>query len=190
MRKLSSFTFITLNGFMHDQHEDISWHQHGAEENQIAADGLGAANMLLFGRKTFEMMASYWPTPMALENDPTVAAGMNKAEKLVFSSTLQEAAWENTTIINGDITEKIRLLKQTPGSNMTLLGSGSILSQFAANGLIDDYLIMIDPLAIGSGTPIFKGIPHQLSLNLKNVQTFKSGVILLHYIPKINPDEK
>jgi dihydrofolate reductase len=190
MRKLSSFTFITLNGFLHDGHGDISWHKHGAEENQYAAESLQAGNILLFGRKTWEMMASYWPTPMAMENDPIVAAGMNKAEKLVFSSTLQEAAWENTTIINGDITEKIRLLKQTPGNNMTLLGSGSILSQFAENGLIDDFLIMIDPVAIGAGSSIFKGIQHQLDLNLKNIQTFKSGVILLHYSPKINPDEK
>jgi dihydrofolate reductase len=156
MRKLTSFTFITLNGFLHDAHGDISWHNHGAEENQYAAESLKAGNILLFGRKTWEIMASYWPTPMAIENDPTVAAGMNNAEKLVFSTSLKVAAWENTTIVNGDIIAKIGLLKQTSGNNLTLLGSGNILSQFAANGLIDEYLIMIDPVAIGSGIPIFK----------------------------------
>lgn len=184
MRKLSSFSFITLNGFLHDEYGDISWHKHGAEENRYAANSLGTGNILLFGRKTYELMASYWPTPMAMENDPTVAAGMNKAEKMVFSTSLQKAAWENTTILNGDITEKVRLLKQTPGNNMTLLGSGNILSQFAAKGLIDDYLIMIDPVAIVSGVPIFNGIPLQLNLNLISIQSFKSGVVLLHYSPK------
>lgn len=184
MRKLSSFSFITLNGFLHDEHGDISWHKHGAEENQYAANSLEAGNILLFGRKTYEMMASYWPTPMAIENYPIVADGMNKAEKLVFSSALQEATWENTTILNGDISEKVRLLKRTPGNNMTLLGSENILSQFAAKGLIDDYLIMIDPVTIGSGIPIFNGIPQQLNLNLKSIQSFKSGVVLLHYTLK------
>ena len=184
MRTLSAFNFITLNGFLHGANGDLSWHTHGTEENLYASDSLQAENILLFGRKTYEMMAGYWPTPMAMEHDPTVAIGMNRAEKLVFSSSTQEAAWENTSIINGDITEKIRQLKQTPGKNMTLLGSGNILSQLAANDLIDDYLIMIDPVAIGSGTSIFSGIEHRLQLSLKNVQTFKSGVILLHYKPK------
>ena len=184
MRKLSSFSFITLNGFINDEHGDIGWHKHGAEENQFATDSLQAENTLLFGRKTYEMMASYWPTPMAMQNDPSVASGMNNAEKIVFSSTLKTADWQNTRILGEDIVEKVRQLKQEPGNNMTLLGSGSILSQFAENGLIDDFLIMIDPVAIESGAPIFDKIRHRLDLNLINVQSFKSGVILLHYTPK------
>jgi dihydrofolate reductase len=181
MRKLSSFNFITLNGFLNDETGDISWHKHGPEENQFAADSMKAQNILLFGRKTYEMMAGYWPTPMAKENDPEVAAGMNKAEKLVFSNSLKNAGWQNTTIINGDIVEKIRHLKSTPGHDMTMLGSGSILTLFTKNRLIDDYLIMIDPVAIGSGTAIFKGVELLVDLKLNNVQTLKSGVILLHY---------
>ena len=181
MRKLSAFNFITLNGFLNDDHGDISWHKHGTEENQYAADSMKAENILLFGRKTYEMMAGYWPTPMAKENDPEVAAGMNNAAKVVFSNTLTNAGWENTSIINGDIVEKVKQLKNTPGHNMTLLGSGSILSLFTENRLIDDYLIMIDPVAIGSGSSIFKGVGNLVDLKLNNVQTFKSGVILLHY---------
>ena len=94
------------------------------------------------------------------------------------------------TIVNGDIIAKIGLLKQTSGNNLTLLGSGNILSQFAANGLIDEYLIMIDPVAIGSGIPIFSGIPHQLNLHLNSVHNFKSGVVLLNYTPKQDTNEE
>lgn len=184
MRTLSAFNFITLNGFLQGANGDLSWHTHGTEENRYAADSLQAENILLFGRKTYEIMAGYWPTPMAMENDPIVAKGMNRAEKLVFSRTLNNAAWENSKVVSGNIVEQIKQLRNTPGNNLTLLGSGSILTLFAENRLIDDYLIMIDPVAIGSGTSIFQGIEHRLQLSLKNVQTFNSGVILLHYKPK------
>lgn len=181
MRKLSSFNFITLNGFLSDNHGDISWHMHGPEENQYASDSLKAGNTLLFGRKTYEMMASYWPTPAAAENDPAVAEGMNRADKIVISQSLKKAEWLNTSIISNNATEEIRKLKQLPGSNLTLLGSGTILTLLADAGLVDEYLIMIDPVAIGSGVSVFSNIKHSLNLKLLEVKTFKSGVVLLRY---------
>lgn len=108
---------------------------------------------------------------------------MNKANKIVFSTTLKEAKWRNTRIVSGDITAEIKKIKQEPGKDMTILGSGSILIQFVEQGMIDEYQIMLDPVAIGSGTAIFQGIKNPLHLELVHVRTFKSGTILLTYHP-------
>jgi len=183
MRKLTAFNFLTLNGYFKGQKGDISWHRHGVEENQYAAEGLKAGNTLLFGRVTYEMMASYWPTPMAMKNDSTVAEGMNSAEKIVFSRTLTMAGWSNTRLVKDNIVEEMKKLKQTPGKDMTLLGSGSILAQFAEQSLIDEYHFMVDPVVLGDGTPLFKGIRHKLDLKLIGTKAFKSGVVLLSYEP-------
>lgn len=183
MRKLTAFNFLTLNGFYKGPGNDISWHKHGGEESEYSSDSLKSNNILLFGRVTYELMASYWPTPFAIENDPANAKGMNDAEKIVFSNTMKKADWNNTRIIGGNIVEEMKKLKQTPGKDLTILGSGSIISQFANEGLIDGYEIMIDPVALGEGTPIFKSIKEQLDLKLTDSRVFKSGVVLLSYEP-------
>jgi len=183
MRKLSVFNFITLHGYVAGPNGDISWHRHGAEENAYAAEGLKAGSTLLFGRVTYEMMAGYWPTPMAIKNDPIIAEGMNMADKIVFSRTMKKAGWNNTRLVKDNIAEEIRKMKQKPGKDMTVLGSGSIVTQFAEQGLIDEYQFMVDPVALGDGTPIFKGITHKLDLKLTSTRTFKSGVVLLCYEP-------
>jgi dihydrofolate reductase len=182
MAKLNVFNFITLNGFYKGPNGDISWHPHGEEEADYSKEALQSNNMLLFGRVTYEMMASYWPTPDAINNNPIVAEGMNQAEKIVFSRTSKKATWNNTRLVKDNMVEEIQQLKQG-GKNMTLLGSGSILTQLAEQGLIDEYQFMVDPVAIAAGTPLFSGIQHQLDLALTNTRIFKSGVVLLCYKP-------
>src|SRR6267378_4424042 len=176
MGKLGAYNFVTLNGYIKGPNEDISWHKHGAEESEYAAEGANSGSMLLFGRVTYEMMASYWPTPDAMKNMPVVAAGMNNSDKIVFSRTLKKAEWNNTRLVKDNMVEEIKKLKLS-GKDMTLLGSGSIITQLAEHGLIDEYLIMVDPIALGDGTPIFKGLKHPLYLKLTKTKTFKSGVI-------------
>lgn len=185
MNKLTSFTFITLNGFFKGQNEDTSWHPHGGEAAQFANDSSSAGNILLFGRKTYEMMASFWPTPMAAELFPIVAENMNKSRKIVCSNTLKKADWQNTSVIGEDIIEQVRQLKKTSGKNITILGSGSLLTQFSEVGLIDQYTIMLDPIAIGKGTTIFENIQSNLELNLVSSRVFeKDGIVLLNYEKK------
>jgi dihydrofolate reductase len=181
MRKLGVFNFVTLNGYFKGPNGDIGWHQHGGEETEYAMEGLRSGSTLLFGRVTYQMMASYWPTPNAIKNDPAVAEGMNNADKIVFSKTLKKAEWKNTKLIRDNIIEEIRKLKLTPGNDLTLLGSGSILTQLADHGLIDEYQFMVDPLVLGDGTSIFKNLKHQLNLKLNNSRVFKSGTVLLSY---------
>jgi dihydrofolate reductase len=183
MRKVIVFNFVTLNGYFEGPERDISWHRHDAEENEYAVEMLKYGNTLLFGRVTYELMASYWPTPDAIKNDPIVAEGMNNADKIVFSRTLKKVEWSNTRLVKDNIEEEIKKMKQMPGKNMTLLGSGSILTQFAQQGLIDEYQIMVDPVVLGDGTPIFKGIKHRLDLKLTTTRTFRDGIVLLCYQP-------
>lgn len=184
MGKLTVFNFITLNGFYKGTAGDISWHRHGVEEGEFSAEGLKTGNILLFGRTTYEMMAGFWPTETALENFSKVALGMNQADKIVFSKTLAKADWENTQIISMNITEEICRIKQASDKNMTILGSGSIVAQFAEAGLIDEYHLMVDPVAMGEGTPIFGNIKQKLALQLTGTRTFESGAVLLSYQPK------
>lgn len=183
MGKLSIFNFITLNGYYKGPNEDIGWHRHGGEESQYSEEGLAHENILMFGRRTYEMMAAFWPTPAAKDLFPKVAEGMNKAEKIVFSRTLKKAGWNNTRVMKENIVEEIKMMKQTPGRDMTILGSGSIVTQLAEQGLIDEYQIMVDPVALGDGTPVFQGMKHKLDLKLTGTRTFKSGVVLLSYQP-------
>jgi dihydrofolate reductase len=184
MRKLRAFNFITLNGYFKGPNGDTSWHKHGGEEeNKYAEEGAQSKSTLLFGRVTYKMMASYWPTAMAIENNPIVANGMNEAEKIVFSKTLKKADWKNTLIVT-NAEEEIRKMKKAKGNDMTILGSGSIITQLAQAGLIDEFQLMVDPIALGAGTTLFKNISPPLHLKLTNTKAFKSGVVLLCYEPQ------
>jgi len=184
MRRLVMFNFMTLNGFIEGAKGDISWNKNSdPEKDAYAMEGIGAGGTLLFGRVTYEMMASYWPTPVALEQNHAMAEGMNRADKVVFSKTLTKADWSNTRLIRGDLIQEVKNMKQSSGSSMCVLGSGSIVTQLAERGLIDTYQFMIDPVAIGDGTPAFKGLKRPLNLKLISSRVFKSGVVVLNYEP-------
>ncbi len=182
MRKISSFTFVTLNGYYKGNQGDTSWHKHGEEESKFSEEQLQSGNILLFGRITYEMMYSFWPTQVAKEMFPKVAERMEHADKMVISNTIQHPAWKNTVVIRGDIIEQLRKLKSTSGKDITILGSGSIIHLLTDAGLIDNYEIMIDPVVLGQGTPLFNGILNPLELELCDTRVFKSsGKVLLTY---------
>lgn len=185
MGKLSVFNFVTLDGYYKDVNNKTDWHAHGGEEEgKFSADSAQSGSMLVFGRVTYDMMAGFWPSPMAHEMFPEVADGMNKSEKIVFSKKMKKAAWSNTKVVSGDIVAEMKKLKKSAKTDLTILGSGSIVAQFAEAGLIDTYMFMVDPIAIGSGTSIFKGMKRQLNLKLISSRPFKSGIILNTYEPQ------
>ena len=159
-----------------------SWHQHGnEEEGEFAAEGAQSDSIILFGRKTYDMMAGFWPTPEALKIMPAVAEGMNRSEKIVFSRTLKEAHWQNTKIISTGMVEEVKKLKASAKKDMVILGSGSVLTQLAEAGLMDSYQFLLDPVALGAGTTLFNGMNRALNLTLTSSRTFKSGAVLLSY---------
>ncbi|PSL31573.1 dihydrofolate reductase family protein [Dyadobacter jiangsuensis] len=184
MGTLSTFNFLTLNGFYKDAADSVNWHRHGGEESGFASDQMeGRKSILVFGRVTYEQMAAWWPSAAALEAMPEVAKGMNESPKIVFSTTLESAEWENTTLIKGDLIGEIKRLKADPDVQMTVLGSGSLVAQLAEAGLIDRYGVMIDPVALGDGKPLFSGMKTKLDLRLVDSRVFGSGVVLLEYVP-------
>jgi dihydrofolate reductase len=185
MGKLQVYNFVSANGYFKGANEDISWaHQNPSqEENDFAAENAQGGAVLLFGRKTYEMMVSHWPTAQGKKDNPGVAEGMNKAEKIVFSKTLKKADWNNTRIVGSNIEEEVKKLKQS-GKNMTILGSGSIVNQLAEAGLIDEFQVMVHPVAIGNGTAFLKDIHKKIELELTKTRSFKSGMVLLCYQPK------
>ena len=181
MRKLSSFLFLSLDGYYKDPNDDISWHDHGEGESEFSAQNLKSGNVLLFGRKTFELMAAFWPTDMASKQYPEVAAGMNRAEKIVLSTTLEQPTWQITTVYSEHAIEEIRKLKSTPGNDITVLGSGDVLRQLTDAGLVDEFQVMVDPIVLGKGSAFLSGIRRPLRLTLMHTRIFDSGAVLHHY---------
>lgn len=177
---LSSFTFISLDGYYKGQNEDTTWHSHGEVELDFLEESFRSGDVFLFGRVTYELMAGFWPTPQAYKVfTSAIAKGMNQATKLVISKTLSTTSWANSRLLDENWQGELAELKKT--TNIHLLGSGSILSQLADAGMIDLFKILVDPVAIGRGTPIFKGITNQLNLKLVASDSFKDGVNVLQY---------
>ncbi len=187
MQKLLVFNHVSLDGYFVDMNGDMSWakadHQ-DAEWNAFVSENASGGGTLVFGRITYELMASFWPTPFAIENMPAVAEGMNNLPKIVFSRTLDHASWNNTTLLKGDLVSEIRKLKQEPGVGLVILGSGSIVSQLSQERLIDEYQIVVNPIVLGAGRTMFEGSKKNLSLKLTKTRAFKNGNVLLCYEPK------
>jgi dihydrofolate reductase len=186
MRKLIAFNHITLDGYFVSADGQFSWAQKGNDDpeySSFVAENSSGGGQLLFGRVTYNIMASYWPTPIADQHHPSVAAGMNSMSKVVFSKTLDHASWNNTTLIKGDLISEVQKLKQQDGPGMAILGSGSIIAQLAPEHLIDEYQMIIDPVALGKGRTMFDGIKEMLTLKLTKTRIFKNGKIFLSYEP-------
>ena len=171
--------FVDANGEMSFAHKD----NQDAEWDTFVAGNASGAGLLLFGRITYELMARFWPTPFAAENMPVAAERMNNLPKVVFSRTLDTASWSNTQLVKGDITGEIRKMKNEPGEDMAILGSGSIVSQLAQHALIDEYQFVVNPVALGKGRTMFDGIREKLPLKLSKTRTFGNGNVLLCYKP-------
>lgn len=183
MRKLFSFNMMTLDGFFAGENGDFSWPNVDAEFNEFAIAQLETIGTLIFGRTTYEMMASYWPMPDAVDDDPIVANLMNNMSKIVVSKSLQTASWNNTTLISDNAAEEIKRLKQQSGKDMAVFGSADLLSSLIQQDLVDEHRVMINPVIIGSGIPLFKSSDGKFKLRLTNSKIFNSGNVLLYYEP-------
>ena len=187
MRKLVVFNQVTLDGYFADLNGGMGWAHRDASDTEWSAfveENAKGGGQLLFGRITYEHMASFWPTPYAIENIPVVAERMNALPKIVFSRTLDEASWENTRLVKRGMAAEIRKLKKQQGKQIAILGSGSIVSQLASEGLIDEYQIVVNPIVLGKGRTLFDDIKAMLPLKLARTRTFANGNVLLCYEPR------
>jgi len=187
MRKLVVFNQVTLDGYIADAHGDMSWaHKDDAEWNAYGAENARGGGVLLLGRITYDLMAGYWPTPAARANAPAVAEAMNGMQKVVFSRTLKQASWQNTTLVGGrgvDIAVAVRKMKREPGPGMAILGSGSIVAQLTQAGLIDEFQIVMNPVVLGNGKTMFEGLKEKVTLKLTKTRAFGNGNVVLCYEP-------
>lgn len=184
MRKLILFNMITLDGFFEGENHSIEWHNVDDEFNKFAVAQLETADTLVFGRITYELMSGYWPTSLALDDDPTVAGIMNSISKIVISTTLEHVDWENTRLVRENVREELLKLKQQPGKHIFIFGSAELASSILEMNLIDEYRIMINPVVLGHGKSLFLNVNDKLNLKLINTKVFKSGNVLLYYKPE------
>jgi len=181
MARLSSFMSVSIDGCYAARNGDMSFaHRDDAEIRAFTAENAKGGGMLLFGRVTYQMMASYWPTPLATKNDPAVAKGMNEMPKVVFSKTLERADWSNTTLVRGNLAEEAAKLKE--GSlDMAILGSGTLVAALAEANLIDAYQLMIVPVILGDGKRLFDGVKKPPKLELESTRRFANGNVFVRY---------
>jgi len=171
----------TLDGYFEGQNHDISWHNADSEEfAKFAEDQLDEADTLVFGRRTYDLMAGFWPSEEAVKAEPGTATRMNSFKKVVFSRNALDVEWHNTES-STNVVEKIHELKSAPGKDIAVLASSNLCLTLLGKGLLDEIRIMINPLAIGKGTPLFDGLDKLRQFTLKDSRTFKSGNVLLTY---------
>jgi dihydrofolate reductase len=173
---------VTLDGFFAGKDGDISWHNTDEEFGKFANEQTGEFGTLIFGRTTYDLMASYWPIDEGIKDDPIVANLMNKTPKIVFSKTLKDASWENTKVFDRITPEKVTEWKQKEGKPAAIFGSGTIVQQFANLDLINEYRLLINPIILGEGKLLFDKVK-KTNLKLIKTREFKNGNILLYYKP-------
>ena len=190
MRKLYLFMSLSVDGYFEGPNHDISWHNVDEEFNKFAVEQLKETDLFLWGRRIYQLMEAYWPKaaedPSTSRDDREVARLMNGTKKLVFSRTLDRVRetrnWKNAKLVRKFDPSEIRRLKERPGKDIGV-GGPSLASSFAAEGLVDEFRFVINPVALGEGTPIFHGMKERMSLELVKTRKFDSGNVLLCYKP-------
>lgn len=187
MRTLASFLMVSLDGYFEGPDpEDFGWQTVDDEFNQFAVQQLDASDCLLFGRVTYQGMASYWPTRDAIESDQDLAARMNQTLKIVISRSLDrlEPAWNNTRLITKDVHRELSSLKQQPGKDLLVLGSSVLTASLIDTGLLDQLRIIVNPVVLGEGRSVLRTTQKRANLKLLENRTFRSGNVLLTYEPQ------
>ena len=189
MGRLTSFTYVSVDGDYAGPHGDIDWFKDIPKDADFDAwshSETKAASTLVFGRTTYEMMKSWWPTPQAMQADPHMAKVVNESPKIVFSRTLGEAQeaphWKNVTVVR-DIDAKDVRKRMDRADSLTILGSGSVVQQLSTLGLIDEYALVVVPLVLGDGKRLFQDVEKK-SLMLLESRSFRNGLTVMRFEPR------
>ena len=182
MRKILVSNLMTIDGYFEGLNQDTSWFKTGNDFFDFAIKQLDEVDTILFGRTTYQQMAAFWPDAKA--DNAAMAAirdKMNSLQKIVFSKTLKNAEWNNSRLITEHITEEVIKLKQQPGKDIVIFGSGTIVSELTHLKLIDEYRLVVVPVILGNGNPLFKSINERVDLKLINMKILDSGSIIIYY---------
>ena len=193
MRKLTVSEFVSLDGVMQapggaDEDTEGGFRDGGWQMgyfDDVAGERIGASmaqtGAFLLGRRTYEIFASYWPTQ---PDDNPFAKILNGLPKYVASTTLGEPlAWQNSTLLQGDVAKAVAELKEGEGGNIVVLGSGGLVQTLYENDLVDEYALMIHPIVLGSGKKLFRDVPKK-PLKLADSVTTSTGVVMATYLPE------
>ena len=189
MRKITAGLFISLDGVVEAPEE---WHfPYYNEEMGAAVDAqLGAADTLLFGRKTYEAFAAVWPErEIAEEGDARFAKKLGDARKIVVSDQQPDLTWRNSELLEGDLVEGVTALRNEPGGDIAMSGSVSVVRQLLEAGLLDELHLLVHPVSIGEGLRLFDESGTTLPLRLLRSETFETGVLSLVYGPDDSPPD-
>jgi dihydrofolate reductase len=181
MRKVVAAEFLSLDGVMESPDK---WHfpYFNDEMGQAVGEGFATSDAMLMGRILYEEWAAYWPQQDPEENP--VAAQMNGVQKYVVSTTLEEPLeWSNSTLIKENVAEEIEKLKNQPGKDIVISGSGALVRSLLADGVIDELKLMIHPIVVGGGKRLFEEGEDQTALELVDSEIFSTGVVYLTYGP-------
>lgn len=185
MRKLVLFMHMSLDGFAADTKRGLDFLTYDGELQQWADELVKTVGSPVYGRTTYQLMESYWPTvlkdPNAGKRSLEHAQWVEDVPKIVFSRTLTEATWNNTQLIKDNVAEEVNKLKQQPGKDLVIFGSPGLSASFMKMGLIDEYQLTVHPIILGSGISVFTGNTTRSRLKLLNAKTLQSGVVTLHY---------
>ncbi len=182
MRKLVIWNLMTLDGYFEGTKPwDLDFHMlaWGDELERYATELGSEGDLLIFGRKTYEGMASYWPNA---SDTPEIATYMNGIAKIAASRTLEKAEWNNSRVVR-DIAAEVQKLKQEPGKTIFVFGSAEVADVLLKAGLVDEIRICLVPVVLGSGNPHFKPASQQRPLKLIDSSPLKTGAVVLCYEP-------
>jgi len=185
MRKIILSLHTTLDGFVAGSNGEMDWIKLDDEMFDLVGKFTDEADTALYGRKTYQMMESYWPTaadkPNATKHDIKHSQWYNKVNKVILSRTLHGKETTNTTFISDNIFSEINGLKRQTGKNILIFGSPTAAHSLMEHNLIDDYWLFVNPVLLGQGIPLFARIKERIDLRPLITKVFPCGVTALHY---------
>jgi dihydrofolate reductase len=196
MRRIVMFSWVTADGYFAGADGNLNWIVPAKEHARAAAEGIAGFDTVLFGRRTYELFEAFWrhaivdETPTVQDpHDPgqrsrenrVIAVALNDMTKLVFSRTLTGVRWQNSRLVSELDPREIETMKQQPGKDMIVFGSGSIVSKLTEHGLIDEYEFVVCPIILGSGRSLLSEVSKSRKLELRETKRYRSGDIMLRY---------
>lgn len=181
MRKIIVCNWVSLDGFFSGPKGETDWFYWDEELEAHQHNFFKEIDTMLFGRHTYDIMSSYWPTPAASQESPIITNFMNQTKKIVFSKSLQKVQWDNTDLASDLISSNMLALKESAGKNILILGSGSIASQLLTLELVDELQLLINPIILGQGKSMFQSMQKITPMDLIESKTFSNGLMLSKY---------